>query len=111
MYSGALTYDALHFYREVVEDLIERDGEFPEQEAIVQALEKRSFTGGVVYPEFDFTGPDSNQVHEPVWNSMAEDTVPIIQQWQEKDNGKGSMEALVPEQVQTATYEAPPWLS
>lgn len=107
MYNGALTYDALRMYRDAVEDLVESDGQFPDQDEIVETLEERTFTEGVVYPELAFTGPDADRVHEPVWESMAENDVPVIQQWQ--SGSDHHMEAIAPESNQTASYQSPPW--
>lgn len=111
MYSGALAYDALHLYREAVEAVLDDgDSELPDQDEIVDALEDVTFTDGVVYPEFTFTGPDAERVHEPVWDSMTDSGVPVVQQWQSGADGAGHREAIAPGQNQTATYEAPPWM-
>lgn len=111
MYSGALAYDALHLYREAVEAILDDgDSEFPEQDEIVDALEDVTFTDGVVYPEFTFTGPDAERVHDPVWDSMADSGMPVVQQWQSGAGGEGVREAIAPARNQTARYQAPPWM-
>ena len=106
MFNGALTYDALRMYRDAVEELVEADGQFPDQDDIVEALEERTFTEGTVYPELAFTGSNAERVHEPVWDSMAESGVPVIQQWQ--SGSEHHMEAIAPESNQTASYQSPP---
>lgn len=107
-FNGALTYDALRMYRDAVEDLLEDTDEFPAQDDVVEALEDRTFAEGVVYPELAFTGPDADRVHEPVWESMAESGVPVIQQWQ--SGSDHHMEAIAPAQNRTASYQSPSWL-
>lgn len=110
MYSGALAYDALHHYREAVESILDDgDGDLPGQDDVVEALEDVTYSDGVVYPEFSFTGPDADRVHEPVWESMRESGVPVVQQWQSGSDG-GVREAIAPDQRRTAEYRAPPWL-
>lgn len=109
-YSGAMTHDALLMYREAVESIVgEEDSELPSQEQIVEALESITFTDGVVYPEFEFTGPDADRVHEPVWESMSETGVPLVQQWQADGDG-GQPAVIAPEEHKTADYQPPPWL-
>lgn len=108
MYTGALTYDALRMYRDAVEGLLDGTDEFPDQDDVVEALEERTYTEGVVYPELAYTGPDADRVHEPVWQSMAESGVPVVQQWQ--PGSDHHMEAIAPESNQTASYQPPPWL-
>lgn len=110
MCSGAATYDALRIYRDAVETLVEADDtEFPAQDAIVEALEKTTFSESVIYPEFEFTERAADRIHEPVWESMATSGVPLVQQWQAGTDG-GTIEAIGPEGYQTAEYQAPPWL-
>lgn len=110
MYSGATTYDALRIYGRAVESVVgPDDAELPGQDAIVAALEEVTLRDGVVYPALAFTGPGADRVHEPVWTSMAEAGVPVVQQWQRRD-GAGVREAVAPESVRTAAYRAPPWL-
>lgn len=110
MWTGALTYDALRLYREAVESIVaEDDAEFPSQEQIVEALEDVTFTDGVVYSEFEFTGRNAEAVHEPVWESMADSGSPVVQQWQADAEGGGVIETIGPEENQTATLQPRPW--
>lgn len=111
-YTGATTYDALRIYRQAVERLVGyEDSDLPEQDAIVESLESVTFTDGVVYPRFEFTGAGADRVHEPVWESMRTDGVPIVQQWQTDAEGEPAIESIAPGRHRTASYQAPPWLA
>lgn len=110
-YAGGLTYDALRIYRAAVENVVSSgDNDLPNDERLIDALEALTFSDGVVYPEFEFTGPNATRVHEPVWESMSETGVPVVKQWR-VINGEGVMKAIAPEQHSTATYQHPPWFN
>ena len=111
VYSGATTYDAIKMYRQAIESTVEAgDTALPDQDAIVEALEAVTFTDGLLYDEFAFTGPDADLAHEPVWESMAESNVPVVAQWQADGEGDGSRVAVAPERSRTATFQRPPWI-
>ena len=111
-YSAATTYDALALYRRAVESAVgPDDAALPDQGTVVDSLEGTTFTGGVLYREFEFTGPDADLAHEPVWESMAATGVPVVQQWQADGDGKGRPAAVAPERVRTAPYRRRPWLA
>lgn len=82
LYSGATTFDAIRLYRAVVEEATDETGRIPGQEAIVERMRQTTYTEGTVYPALSFTGPDAERAHEPVWRSMAESGVPVVQRWE-----------------------------
>ena len=110
VYSAATTYDALKMYRQAVESIVEAgESELPPQDAIVDALEDVTFTDGLLYDEFAFTGPDADLAHEPVWESMGWSGVPVVQQWRADGDGGGERVAVAPADSRTADYRQPPW--
>lgn len=111
LYSGATTYDALLTYREAIEATLEGDtgGDFPSQGRVVEALEDGTFSDGVVYDRLSYTGPEADRVHEPVWASMDDTGVPVVQQWQTASDRGGTLETLAPERVRTASFQSRPW--
>lgn len=112
VYSAATTYDSLKLYRQALENIVRGDdAELPEQDALVEALEAITFTDGLLYDEFEFTGPDADLVHEPVWESVTASTVPVVQQWQANEDDGGSRTPIAPTENRTAAYQTPPWLS
>lgn len=112
VYTAATTHDSLEIYRQAVESIVEKgDTELPSQDAIVEALEDVTFTDGLLYNEFAFTGKDADLVHEPVWESMSESGVPVVQQWQADGEGGGKRVAVAPERSRTTAYRQPPWIS
>jgi branched-chain amino acid transport system substrate-binding protein len=105
VYSAATTYDALKLYRQAVESIVEDgDSDLPDQDAIVEALEEITYTDGLLYDEFAFTGRDADLAHEPVWESMAETGVPLVQQWQADGNEGGERVAVAPDGIATADH-------
>lgn len=115
MAAGALTYDAVGLLAQAFEAAGGGDGGdgLPESDAVVEHMEGMTYDEGVVHESFAFTGPDADYAHEPVWESMAEAGVPVIQQWQDDPSTRedyGTMHAIAPVQHRTADRTVPDWI-
>jgi branched-chain amino acid transport system substrate-binding protein len=105
VYTGYISYDAMHQYAEVVAD----EGDLG-ADAVVSGLEDSSYTGTV--GTIEYYDSDHEFAHDVVYG---EDTVwPLYQQWQPDDpqnpQAGGSQEVIFPEDLQTAEYQSPPWV-
>lgn len=114
-YTGAITYDAVYILKLAVERAAESEGTSgpPAGDTLVRHLEALTFTDGTIVPEFEFTSPEAKYAHEPRWNSMTDDGVPVVQQWQydpETREDYGTMHAVAPGRNATAAYDPPGWI-
>jgi len=105
VYTGYTTFDAVNQYVSVVQE-----GGDLGADAVVDGLESssRSGTTGTV----EFYGPDAEYPHDvkfgrdKVWH--------LFQQWQPDDpenpQAGGTQEVIYPDNVETASYQSPPWI-
>lgn len=116
--TGPMAYDAVGIYADAVRRAVQSEGlsEPPDGDVLVPYLEETAYTGGVILPEFRFTGPDAEFAHDPAWSCTAEATcgddaagVPVWQQWQARDD-RGVQAVFAPGANKTAEYQKPPWI-
>jgi branched-chain amino acid transport system substrate-binding protein len=105
VYTGYISYDAMHQYAEVVAEAGDLGAD-----AVVDGLEDSSYTGTVGTVEY--YDPDHEFAHDVVYG---QDTVwPVYQQWQPEDpqnpQAGGTQEVIFPSDLQTAEYRSPPWV-
>jgi len=103
VYTGYITYDAVHQYAQVAEDQDSRKAD-----DIISGLEDSSFTGTA--GTIRYYGKDEEYPHDVVYDKTGENGVqPLWLQWQEK-SGSGSQVAIFPDDIATGSYKTPPWI-
>ncbi|MFQ3319745.1 MAG: branched-chain amino acid transport system substrate-binding protein [Natronomonas sp.] len=115
IYTGPLTYDAITLLEDSVRRTVEEEGmeTMPDADTMIPYMEEMTFTGSTVMDEFQFTAPDAEYAHEPLWTSIEETGVPVFQQWQldpEVREDYGTMHSFFPPQNKTADYAVPEWI-
>jgi len=116
IYSGAITYDAVTLTEQSLRRTMEEEGiegEIPDADTMIPYMEEHTFTGSTIMDEFQFTPPDAEFAHEPKYTSIAENGVPVFQQWQmdpEVRSDYGTMHSFHPEENKTAEYSVPRWM-
>lgn len=104
---AATVYDAIYVYRRALERTIERgegDGK-PAQAAVVETLVEGEFAGETLYDTYEFRGPDHEYPHEPGWESLDADGIPVVERWQGDDEG-GRRAVVAPEQHRTSEFRS-----
>ncbi len=122
IYSGALEYEAFGIIDQSIRITVEEEGleEVPDAETMIPYMEDHHYSaepedpvGGTILSEFQFTPPDAQYAHEPLWTSIEETGVPVFQQWQYDTDIRedyGTMHSVYPEQNKTAEYAIPEWI-
>ncbi len=115
IYTAPLTYDAITLSEQSIQECVENEGleEIPDADTLIPYMEEMTFTGGTVIEEFQFTPPDAEFAHEPLWTSIEETGVPVFQQWQydpEVRENYGTMHSFFPEENKTADHAVPDWM-
>lgn len=120
LYTGALTYEAMALIEATVKLVVEEEGleTLPEADTMIPYMEDHTYQatdgilGGTILKEFQFTPPDAEYAHEPVWTSIEDSGVPVFQQWQfdpEVREDHGTMHSFFPPQNKSADYTTPDW--
>lgn len=108
---GPIVYDAVRLYADVV-----REKGTTDPEVLIPYMEKMTWGGSIMMPEFEFHGPDHEFAHDPVLPCISPQTcdnpvgIPLIAQWQAAQGGGGTQEVVAPDQHKTADYQDPPWM-
>lgn len=100
---AATVYDAIYVYRRTIERG-ETNGK-PPQEAVIETLVEGEFTGETLYDTYEFRGPDHEYPHEPAWESMRADGIPVVEQWQADEEG-GRRAVVAPERHRTSRFRS-----
>jgi branched-chain amino acid transport system substrate-binding protein len=103
---AAIAYDAVYVYKQAIEQTLNRQSasEKPTERQVIQTLLDGTFSGRTLYPKYEFSGPDHTYPHEPIWESMASENLPIIEQWQ-PENATGIRTVVAPTAHRNATFE------
>jgi branched-chain amino acid transport system substrate-binding protein len=116
IYTGPLTYDAMSLFEQALATTVEEEGiegEIPDADTIIPYMEDKTYSGSTILEDFQFTAPDAQYAHEPLYTSIEETGVPVFQQWQfdpEVREDYGTMHSFYPEQNKTSDYAVPPWV-